>query len=238
MPCRESPAARAARPRRSTIFGFLTSTGVGTPGIVRSSFEIELDRAAVAHADLLAVEIARLLVRRRLLHEVALRLGPVGRGHPEPLHAVGVDGARAVGDVPAVAPLAGRDLRPGRGDEAGLDAERLGDQLAGVGVVAVDLVGGQLVLLALRAQQALGALDRVGLRRVRRIGREHERPAGEHLRELVDRRVAGRLRGLASPPTTSPPHGTGEQRRAAAIVQSGGFICLFLLGASRAGSGW
>ena len=154
--------------------------------------QVHLVRAARAGADALAVEIVCVPRRGGLGDEVVVRHGVVRLGHVQPLHPVGVDRARAVGDVEPVAPVAGRDLGPGRGCETRLDPEPLGDELRRVGVEALDLIRGELRFGALRIGETLGTRNVHRLRRVVGLVVADERAAREHLRELVRRRICRR----------------------------------------------
>ena len=154
--------------------------------------------AAHAGADALAVELLHGLDGAVLAHPEVRARRVVGLDEPEQAHPLAGDAHRADREIPAVAPVAGGDLRPGRRDEARLDAERRRHLHGGVHVEPGDLPCGQLVRGALRVDPPRGALHRERLRRVCGVGRHDEGAAREHLRELVGRRVSVAGRGLVS----------------------------------------
>ncbi len=158
----------------------------------QGALEVRLDRAARARPDLLAVEVGRLRGRRILGDEEALGHVVIGLGHVQVLHPGGVDGTRAVGDIEPIAPAAGRHLGPGRLDEAGLDTQRLGDELGRLDVETGHLAGGDLGRLALGVRVAGRAVDLDRLRRVVQLGIPDERAAPEDLGELVLGRIGRR----------------------------------------------
>ena len=163
-------------------------------GHLEPALDVRLRGAATTAAEALARELLQALDGGALPDEEALGDRSVGLCVVEPGHPVTEDSDRRDRDVPAIAPVAADDLAPCRGDEARLDPEAPCDQLARVGVEAGHLICRQLVRRALGVGQPLRALDLVGLRWVRRIGRKHQRPARLHLGQLVGGRISGHAR--------------------------------------------
>ena len=195
-------------------------------GQVEISLDVVLREAAGAAAQLLPGQLLNRLDRRVPADEEALRLSRVGLREPETPSIGRASMPIEMNDI-RVVPEAGDLLAPGRRDETRLDAQALRDEFAGIGVVAGHLIGGELILRALRLCQAVRSLDAIRLRRVRRTIESTSVPRESTCASFrsKDHRPRSPCRRLPAP----PHRGRADTRPRVAVTPKGRILAVLWL---------